>query len=191
MEMFFNNCTLPTSSQKNPRQLCAFHVHPALSCLMECGHLLTASCSQVALPLPHRLLISTALSFCSVGHRSRSCQLRLESQLPAVRWPVQYSALACPSRRLFVLILGGEEQSSLKTCSLTHQKNLLHHRVSCRADYGKQSCCHQAVSKELLTVVIRRDTIFDTDYSSLCFFFFPFQYANAGLLVKGWMKHSI
>lgn len=44
------------------------------------------------------LLRSAILSSpsCFVGHRSRSCQLRLDSQLPARRWPMQCSALACP-----------------------------------------------------------------------------------------------
>lgn len=133
----------------------------------------------MALPLPHLLpfphLLQQCFVICFVEHRSRSCQLKLNPQLPALCWPVQYSTLPCPYMRLSMLILGGEEQSTLNSCSQTQQKNLLH-TGSCRADYGKQSCCHQAVSKELKTCHIERYRCFKW----IIFFFLLFSVLMEG-----------
>lgn len=160
-------------------QLWAFHMHPVFSCLIACEALPTVSCIQGALPLPHLPQISSAFSFCFMGHHSRWCQPRLHSQLLGICWPVQYSALAYPCMRLFIAILGRGEQSSLKCCSLTHQKSLLqlHARLTME---------NKAATDRCYTERYRHFR-----WAMVCNIFFPFQYANRGLLVKRWMKHTV
>lgn len=50
--------------------------------------------NTMTLPPPH--LLQQYFVFCFVGHFSKSCKLKLNPQLPARCWPVQYSVLAWP-----------------------------------------------------------------------------------------------